>query len=310
MLNEGDGRSIQYNFAHKALPMLALWNPNKFYKDVFNKNGNRYLNEIWEGLSGRMEVTEFYSFPPVEVGKLSSGIDSCLITLPTPEDLLEAYYIAVTVSVEKKLFRKQVSALRYFTLGLSYDPESQNERYHVCEWQSPTPRPNRTNYGTIPLISKSLFIGIIEAILSGEITAYIEPEESQRNKFVRPERSGTLLFKNDHPTTPEISEVSDTADLTNSMGRFFLHDFYQTQSEVLPEFQEEYNERIAKIERWAGVQNGCWSEAQMERFVRQYERYVGEKFPSLQSDDIGEPLSPVLREVFEAMIPLDRTNEE
>ena len=49
-----------YNFAHVALPILALGNPKKFYKDVSSENGKQYLINIWQDLAKKMGENRLY----------------------------------------------------------------------------------------------------------------------------------------------------------------------------------------------------------------------------------------------------------
>lgn len=293
-------KSIRYNFAHIGLPTLALWNHKKFYKDVFNKNGNLYLNQIWLGLAGRMGIKDSYSFAPVEITNYSDGVEICLITLPDPKDIAEAYYVVVVAIVEKKLFRKQVTASRFFTLELGYDVVALTEAYHVCEWLSPVPVPERANYGTIPLVSKSLFLGVIEAIINGEINARSE-QEITLGKFIKQPSCGTVVFDKDSRASWRIS---DEADMMHGMGHILLRDLYRTSFEALPEHKEKFKQMIIDVERWANVHNGYWSDEQEEQFALQYEAYLSEKFPNLLLNIDEVVLSPILEEVFEFMSPI------
>jgi hypothetical protein len=68
---------------------------------------------------------------------------------------------------------------------------------------------------------------------------------------------------------------------------------------------------VKSIEAWAGVRDSCWSEEQEERFVRQFELYVGERVPVLSRwpAEPGEPLSADLRPVLEDVWPLEEVAE-
>ena len=292
--------SVQYNFAHLALPLLSLGNPKRFYKDVFGRNGGRYLSEIWDGVARKRGVTGSRTHFLPEVSRLHNGMELCLISLPGPQQIEEAYYVAVTVCLEKHLFRNTAIKPHYFTLELGYDAEQKKNICHVCEWISPIPKPERINYGTIPTPSKSVFVGVIDAILSGDLQPS-SPQVHTRERFVRQPLCGTVTFDENQRATIIGKEGGSP---THAMGHIFLRMLYPTQQEVIPEYEDETAKLIQIIEEWAGVENDQWTSEQEEEFVQQFEQYASEKYPSLTFTMGSKPLSSALREVFEILCPL------
>jgi hypothetical protein len=166
-------QSAQYAFAHTVLPVLALWNKQKFYNDAFSPGGKKYLTEIWNGTARRINVqTEQFDLGVQNIA-FEDSTDALLITLPPPTTVGEAFRIAVVATLRNGFFRKTVTAIRYFTLELGN--ESAKEVF-ICEWTSPVPKPARVNHGKIVTPDPRLFLSRVKQIVQDHITTVINSE--------------------------------------------------------------------------------------------------------------------------------------
>lgn len=301
MAKDYNNASICYTFTHEVLPTLALQNPNKFFRDVSCKKGCQYLQHLWKCVARKCSVFEEPPRITLEHGKLSNNMEICLISLPAPKNLLEAYYVAVVFRTRKRLFSKRVSEAHYFTLELGYDPHNRKEEQHVCEWLSVAPHPKRVNYGTIPSASQRLFTGVIEAALAKEILPCNHDQMVGSRRFVVEPKCGTVKFDRDHRATIIVHKEMP---LSHSMGHIFLRNLYQSELAIFPEDSEELKQLVQKLEGWAGVTNGVWSGEQEEILVCQFDVWSNES-AGFKSRTTGESVSPTLREAFEIMVPLD-----
>jgi hypothetical protein len=153
-------KSLHYNFAHVALPILALGNPKKLYKDLARDGGLKYLISIWEGLERRMEVS--YSHEGLETEKLNFGerYEAFIIKMPAPRNVPEAFFICIVFDVKKKFLSKEVSSVRYFTLEFGKSPFDDSPEYHFCEWYGGI-FPEHKNHGHFDALDKAMFMGVL-----------------------------------------------------------------------------------------------------------------------------------------------------
>jgi tetratricopeptide (TPR) repeat protein len=126
---------------------------------------------------------------------------------------------------------------------------------------------------------------------------------STHKRFVNQPPCGTVTFDEHQKAT--LIMVPGMLP-THSLGHVLLRDLYRSQDEALPQYRPMYAKFIQNAERWAGVSDGHWSEEQEEEFVNQFERWAGEKFPSLGSSTANQAISPALRQIFEHLCPLPK----
>ena len=158
MTMPGQKRTVRYNFAHVALPILALGSPAKFYKNVSRASGSRYLRGLWAGLEGRMGVTEDSQGLAVTRMELSSRLDALLIRLPAPRQAREAFFLAVIYHMKRRLFKTEPVAVRYFTLELGLDVFDGRREFFVGEWSGSAIQPARKNHGRLPSENPEAFV--------------------------------------------------------------------------------------------------------------------------------------------------------
>jgi hypothetical protein len=166
MLPIENAKSLHYNFAHIAMPILALGNPKKLYKDLSKGAGLKYLVSIWEGLESRMHIR--YPHEGLNLSKevLSDELEAFIIQMPKPISVPEAFFLGIVFGVKKNFLKKQVTSVRYFTLELGQSPIDASMEYHFCEWSGRVISPEHQNYGQLESSDGSLFIGGIRLTVS------------------------------------------------------------------------------------------------------------------------------------------------
>ena len=162
-------KGLHYNFAHLALPILVLMNPQKFYGDISGKNSNEYLNSMWQGLASKMGLSRSGHTFKVSRVEVVKDYEAFIIELPNPKEVPEAFFVAAVFQLKKRFFSKSVESVRYFTLELGKNPQdlSSNE-YHFCEWTGNmgTSPLRHENYGQIASADEKLFISALKEVLN------------------------------------------------------------------------------------------------------------------------------------------------
>lgn len=155
-------RTLNYNFSHIALPVIALWNGRKFYKTAFKGHAKSYLEGIYQGISAKMGGPKQHADIEIRRAELKGNVEVLLVCTPSPSVELDTFFVAIVASTRRKFFGMKLEWLRYFTLELGRELNSTARRYCVCEWKSPHPRPDRESYGAIPSPDIELFLRAIE----------------------------------------------------------------------------------------------------------------------------------------------------
>lgn len=164
MNNPVAGNSFFYNYAHVALPILALGNPKKFYRDASSRRGNQYLIRIWEGLANKMHVDQPYDGLDVTTKSLRPDTEIIIIRMPKPVASPEVFYIGIAFRIKKQFVKTEVISSRYFTLELGLNIITQNDEYHFCEWVGAIEH-KHLNYGRLPNSNVQIFMQAIETRL-------------------------------------------------------------------------------------------------------------------------------------------------
>lgn len=159
------GSRFFYNYAHVALPILALGNPKKFYKDVSSAGGKQYLIHMWQGLAGRMGQSQPHQGLGLHMETLGPDTEIALIHMPVPTVRPEAFHIGIPFRIKKQFLRTEALSARYFTLELGYSPDGRTQEYHFCEWVGPGPHLQHCNYGRLPGADERAFVEAIKGML-------------------------------------------------------------------------------------------------------------------------------------------------
>jgi hypothetical protein len=122
-------RLHHYIFAHKAIPSLFFHEPEKFLS-IMSVHADAFLRDFWNKVGESVDKTELVAADGLacEVRKIVNGDVGALITLPPPERITEAYFVA-------PVYRPQAGSkngrTRFITLEYSPDRESLSV---LCEW--------------------------------------------------------------------------------------------------------------------------------------------------------------------------------
>ena len=138
-------RPHHYTFAHRATPGAFWRDPSEFVAALRSENGQEIVTNVWNAIGSDIEeagVGEALQSDGLHVTPAElDGRDAAIITLPTPEVMTEAWFIAVVapppyVTVETD----DPAAARYFTLEktISLAPDGTDEPDGdlavLCEW--------------------------------------------------------------------------------------------------------------------------------------------------------------------------------
>ena len=166
MLPIENTRSLHYNFAHIAMPILALGNPKKLYKDLSKGAGLRYLVSIWEGLESRMNVRYPHERLNLSKEALGDELEAFIVRMPKPKSVPEAFFLGIVFGVKKSFLKKEAISVRYVTLELGESPIDHSTEYHFCEWAGSAFSPEHKNYGQLESADESLFVKAIRQTAS------------------------------------------------------------------------------------------------------------------------------------------------
>lgn len=236
--------SVRYNFAHSALPVIALWNSKDFYARAFHRGSREYLLSLWKSLEERTERNEKPDGLGCHIVPLSSGRRMLLITLPTPREVPEAFFVGAIATVEKGLlFGETVKSIRYLTLELGTDPSTDGPAYFVCEWKSPNPKPLRASHGTISGASEAAFVEAADNIDSDRIHRVMNSTGELAGKVIRGADGKCAIV------------TERNADMTSQLFAFAIVAGTHLRAEDARVYEE-----------WAGI-TGPWASTDYELFA-------------------------------------------
>ena len=156
-----------YIFAHFALPLIALGNPRKTYKDLNGGGASAYLTGLWAGVGREVGESLPHGGLPVRKERLSERLEAFLIELPPPSVTPEAFFVAVVFTVRKRMLSTEALSSRYFTLELGRSQFSGLPEYFFCEWLEwfGGTNPAHANHGTLPDEHLSTFLEAIRRVV-------------------------------------------------------------------------------------------------------------------------------------------------
>lgn len=189
-------KSLRYNFAHLALPILVLMNPNKFYHDISGTGGKKYLNTMWQGLAGRMGIRQSPPGPELSKIILREDVEAFIITLPKPFVVPDAFFVSAVFQFKNLHINKEIEVVRYFTLELGKNLIDQSDEYHFCEWEGNvlTKRQHK-NYGRLANGNINSFISAITEVLNTNKSIEQNKHSKELNIKVN-EEDNSLIHQN------------------------------------------------------------------------------------------------------------------
>lgn len=147
--------TLNYSFAHIGLPLIALGDPKSLLKNLTGPKANEYLGSLWEGLASRLGVDVPAVGPKRLHQVISPTCEAVFIQMPKPQASPEAFFVGIVFWTRKRLLRREISSVRYFTLELGPIPTAPD--YHLCEWTGRVPNLDHANFGTLPNASFDQF---------------------------------------------------------------------------------------------------------------------------------------------------------
>lgn len=113
--------SLPYIFAHRYLPALVHEDPQIATSLAFSKRQQELLLKIWELCQESYPDAPSQSPTDLTVtgGKLDEGVAAALVTMPSPEDMTEAYYVCVIARFIIEGDKVKASDVAYYTLEKS-----------------------------------------------------------------------------------------------------------------------------------------------------------------------------------------------
>jgi hypothetical protein len=119
-------RTQHYAFAHRMLPALFFAEPARFIA-ILEKSGKNFLHFLWNRLGNRLEASKLVAAEGLDyqIKKLENNTTIALITLPPPQAMTEAYFVA-------PVFRPQGN--RFITLEYSFNFIEGGLRTVLGEW--------------------------------------------------------------------------------------------------------------------------------------------------------------------------------
>lgn len=158
-------RSLNYIFAHRALPILALGNPKKLYRDLGGRGGQKYLSRFWKNVARKSGVQASHREPALSRHEIDASHHVDLIQMPDPENRLDAFFIGICYEFDADPESSHPRGSRYITLELGFHGVTLDRMYYVCEWIGVL-NPKHHNYGILDRVDWTLFLGAIRELIS------------------------------------------------------------------------------------------------------------------------------------------------
>jgi hypothetical protein len=122
-------RVPHYLFAHRAVPRAFLRNPESILPIMASDRGMEFLSGMWDVIDREIEPQQRidHGALAVQTYELPSDIWVAMVTMPPPQRVFEAYFVACAARLEGDTFA------RALTLDLAGPPTADAET-GVLEW--------------------------------------------------------------------------------------------------------------------------------------------------------------------------------
>ncbi len=130
--SDKEPRLHHYWFAHRVLPAVFYANPARFMA-VLRERGKSLLQVSWERLGSDMKIADRIPADGLnyEIQELASGVTIAIISLPKPQGITEAYFVA---PVYRPAMADQEPLAKFFTLEYGMDFDKGSTRTVLCQW--------------------------------------------------------------------------------------------------------------------------------------------------------------------------------
>lgn len=154
-----------YHFAHIALRQHAKENPVGLFRVLWSGRRLEFVKDLWRQVCESCDSEGKASFDASDLRfqkKVLGKFPAVLIEMPKPHFTAEAYMIVLVLEKAiAELRRDEPLTMRYFTLELTHDPDSNDEKTMFCEWQSD----GHSNYGAGPEATTRAMLERVAAML-------------------------------------------------------------------------------------------------------------------------------------------------
>jgi len=150
-------RPHHYFFAHRLLPLLFRQDPTQFVS-LLQRDGLPFLAFWWHKASQDMPGEDHLSADGLgyALRELENGWVAVVVTLPRPQGMTEAYFVAL-------LQKPGTPDRRVFTLELGFSLTAETSHTVLCEWTADSTHLNR---GPGPTPEVELFLQTITPLLA------------------------------------------------------------------------------------------------------------------------------------------------
>jgi hypothetical protein len=176
-------RPHHYAFAHDHLPGVLWHDPRMLLFALFNASElfrEDQLRIRWQVVGERFDSAERLGDEGLccSIHTLANGFQTAVITLPPARGPTEAHMVAIVYRPAqwRLWFWKTEPVLRYLTLELGFDRETNECLTLLCEWT----RHGQLNYDKGPAPDVAAFLEAIQELLTTDratSAAFIRPRE-------------------------------------------------------------------------------------------------------------------------------------
>ena len=165
-------KSQHYVFAHVELPGLAFSDPQRFLGVVGSPQGPEFLQHVWNGAGERLP--EERHRPPEGLSRWAGRLDDetilALITLPPPQEQVEAWFVAVVAPLPERVdgVDEPPAWLRYFTLEHGVSLTDDQPYAALCEWDRSEGAATHRFHSADHTPEAGAFIEAIRSLLAAE----------------------------------------------------------------------------------------------------------------------------------------------
>jgi hypothetical protein len=124
---------LHYKFTYFALPFIVLSKVDDTYRKLKPYSRTAYLLSLWNGLAEKLKEDLKGRSLVCQKLEMDKNNELYMITMSTPQNHAEAYFIGILYEMNHSLFKKSVEKVRYFTLEKSWDFENNYETYVIGE---------------------------------------------------------------------------------------------------------------------------------------------------------------------------------
>ncbi len=156
-------RDHHYAFAHRVLPAVFYSDPGKFF-EILNTEGS-FLRFLWKQVGSELAEGNRLAADELryDINYLENGTMIALVTLPSPQGVTEAYFVAIVYRppARQHKFFEEKALVRFITLEYGAQMDGA-PRTVLCEWNA---KRMHLNLGDGPEPKAEAFLEAVYALL-------------------------------------------------------------------------------------------------------------------------------------------------